>query len=215
MFTGIVEEIGVVKNIAATAAGRRIVIESKTVAAGVKPGESVSVNGVCLTAVGSSDTDGPDRKGRLVADILQRTWELTNLSKLKPGAKVNLEGALRVGERIGGHFVLGHVDDQGVVESRGTSGGDVVLGVSVKSELEDGLVPRGSVAIDGVSLTIARVQRGIFYVHLIPFTANSTTLGSRTVGSSVNIELDILGKFVKKQSPETITEEFLRKKGFL
>jgi riboflavin synthase len=215
MFTGIVEKVGVVRSITTTPTGRKISIEAGAVADGMTPGDSVSVNGVCVTVIELVSSEVAAGAAELVADILQKTWELTNLSTLGPGSRVNLERALRMGGRIGGHFVLGHVDGQGIVESREMRGGDLVLGISVKSELERGLVPRGSVAVDGVSLTIARLRRGIFYVHLIPFTRNSTSLGSASVGSCVNIELDILGKYVGRQVPEAITREYLRAKGFL
>jgi riboflavin synthase len=215
MFTGIVEKVGVVRSITATPTGRNISIEAGSVADGMTPGDSLSVNGVCVTVIELVSSDAATGAAQLVADILQKTWEMTNLSKLGPGSKVNLEGALRMGGRIGGHFVLGHVDGQGIVESREMRGGDLVLGISINAELERGLVPRGSVAVDGVSLTIARLRRGMFYVHLIPFTRNSTSLGSTSVGSCVNIELDILGKYAGRQVPATITREYLRAKGFL
>jgi riboflavin synthase len=215
MFTGIVEKVGVVRSIATTPTGRKISIEAGTVADGMNPGDSISVNGVCVTVIELVSSESATRVDELVADILQKTWEVTNLSTLGPGSKVNLERALRMGGRIGGHFVLGHVDGQGIVESREIRGGDLVLGISVNAELEGGLVPRGSVAVDGVSLTIARLLRGIFYVHLIPFTRNSTSLGSASVGSCVNIELDILGKYAGREAPEAITREYLRAKGFL
>jgi len=154
-------------------------------------------------------------RGRLAADILQRTWELTNLNALKPHEGVNLEGALRLGDRIGGHFVLGHVDGQGTIISRRSEGDDLVLGISVSEALMEGIVLRGSIALDGISLTVAGMDADAFYVHGIPFTVQNTTIGGKPVGGSVNIELDILGKYVSRNRAQGITEAFLREHGFL
>jgi riboflavin synthase len=202
-----------VESIRPTATGRRISILSSTVAAGAAPGSSVAVNGVCLSVVRCAPPVSKRDRARIEADILQRTWEVTNLSLLKPRDKVNLEPALRMGDRLGGHFVLGHVDGRGSILSRAREGGDVVLGISVGRELERGLVPRGSVAVDGVSLTVARVESGIFYVHCILLTLQATTLGARPVGSMVNLEIDVLGKYTARERESGITEEFLREHG--
>lgn len=215
MFSGVIEEVGIVESVGLTRSGRRISIRSAIVAAEVGGGESVAVNGVCVTVVGSAPPESLPAGGRLVADILQRTWEVTNLSLLRPGSAVNLEGALRVGDRLGGHFVLGHVDGQGIVRSLRREGSDMVMGISVSSGLGKGLVPRGSVAVDGVSLTIARLAGNLFYVHLIPYTLSHTTLGGNRAGDRVNIELDVLGKYVNRQRGEAISKKFLRDAGFL
>ena len=215
MFTGIIEEVGVVKAISTTATGHRLVVQSRTVAAEAKPGESIAVNGVCLTVVEFAPPASPSGAGWFAADILQRTWEVTNLSALSPGNSVNLERALRAGDAVGGHFVLGHVDGQGIICSRRTEGTDFVMGISVESKLAEGLVPRGSVAVDGVSLTVARSYTGIFYVHLVPYTLGATTLGRKLDGNRVNVEVDILGKYAGRQSGEGITKEFLSEQGFI
>ena len=215
MFTGIIEEIGVVENIVATPAGRRIAIISGTVAAGAERGASVALNGVCVTVVECSPPVSASRKGRLAADILKKTWELTNLNALKPNEGVNLERALRLGDRIGGHFVLGHVDGQGTIISRRSEGDDLVLGISVGGALMEGIVLRGSIAVDGISLTVARTDADAFYVHCIPFTLQNTTLGSRQVGGRVNIELDVLDRYASRKRAQGITESFLREHGFL
>jgi riboflavin synthase len=209
LFTGIIREIGVVRNIAATAEGRRIEIASSIVAAGLAAGDSVAVNGVCLTAVGF-----PSGGGGFAADVLGRTWELTTIGALKPGDTVNLEPSLRAGDSIGGHFVLGHVDGQGTLLSREERGPDTVLAVRPDRDLLEGLVLRGSLALDGVSLTIARLERDLFHVHLIPFTLRHTSLGRKPPGSRLNIELDVLGKHARRAGGAGLTEEFLRDKGF-
>jgi len=215
MFTGIIEEIGVVERIVATTTGRRIAILSGTVAAGAERGASVAVNGVCVTVVECSPPVSAFQRGRLAADILQRTWELTNLNALKPHEGVNLERALRLGDRIGGHFVLGHVDGRGTIISRRSEGDDLVLRISANEALMEGIVLRGSIALDGISLTVAGMDAGAFYVHCVPFTVQNTTLGSKPVGGSVNIELDVLGKYASRNRAQGITEAFLREHGFL
>jgi len=215
MFTGIIEEVGLVESIAATPSGRRVSILSDTVAAGAERGASVAVNGVCVTVVECSPPISASVKGRLAADILTRTWELTNLSALKPNDGVNLERALRLGDRVGGHFVLGHVDGQGTIISRRREGDDLVVGISANETLMKGIVLRGSIAVDGISLTVAKMDAGAFYVHCIPFTIRNTTLGSTPVGGRVNLELDVLGKYASRDRAQGITEAFLREHGFL
>ena len=137
------------------------------------------------------------------------------LNALKPNEGVNLERALRLGDRIGGHFVLGHVDGQGTIISRRSEGDDLVLGISVGGALMEGIVLRGSIAVDGISLTVARTDADAFYVHCIPFTLQNTTLGSRQVGGRVNIELDVLDRYASRKRAQGITESFLREHGFL
>ncbi|MDD5557689.1 MAG: riboflavin synthase [bacterium] len=215
MFAGIIEEIGIVEAVRATAAGRAVVIRSGAVAADAAPGSSVAVNGACLTVTACVRPEGR-RQGRFTADLLDRTRSLTNLGALRPGDAVNLERALRAGDRIGGHFVLGHVDGQGVVVSRRREGGDLVLVIRAGAGIAEGLVPRGSVAVDGVSLTVARVDADSFHVHCIPLTLRTTTLGRREVGSRVNLETDVIGRHAARHLPGgRITEAFLREHGFL
>jgi len=159
-------------------------------------GESLSVNGVCLTVA------RPD-VFRVVTETLRRT----NLGDLRRGDQVNLERALRPMDRIGGHFVQGHVDGTGIVRKNGA-----LLRVEVPHELSSGMVSKGSIAVDGVSLTLVEVGREHFSCALIPHTRKHTTLGGRRAGDRVNIELDVLGKYVYRQS--RITPEFLRRAGF-
>ncbi len=175
MFTGIVQERGRV----ASFDGGRLVVESGVRAA---IGDSVAVNGVCLTVV-----DAPD--GRLAFDVVQET-----LDRTKPfGDEVNLEGALRAGEPLGGHYVQGHVDGVGTVRSTG----DLVW-IDVAPALRRYIVEKGSIAVDGVSLTVAAVDEGGFAVALVPHTLEVTTLGTLDAGESVNLEVDILAKYVER-----------------
>ncbi len=160
-------------------------------------GESVAVNGACLTV---------NERGRF--DVVKETMRKTNLGDLRPGARVNLERALRPADRIGGHFVQGHVDVTGVVRENGS-----LLRVEVEPVWATGLVPKGSVAVDGVSLTVVDVGRDCFTCALIPHTRKHTTLGRRRPNERVNLEFDILGKYVQKRS--RITPEFLRQAGYL
>jgi riboflavin synthase len=214
VFTGLVEEIGVVERIESAPAGRRIAIRARLALEGTGPGASVAVNGVCLTVIRIDAPPGGSGRGRLVADVLGRTWEVTALGALGPGSAVNLERALRAGDRMGGHFVLGHVDGTGVVESRRTEGGDRVLRIAAPPRLAHGFVPRGSVAVDGVSLTVARVHGRRFEVHCIPATLERTTLGRLRPGARVNLETDILGKYAQTRSVGGITAASLEEKGF-
>jgi len=214
MFTGIIEEIGVVEAVDATVEGRRVTIRCSSIVAGCNPGDSVAVNGVCLTVIQCHPVNSRMRNGYISADILRRTWEVTNLRMVAPGAHVNLESALRAGDRVGGHFVLGHVDGVGTIRSRGKKDGDIILGISADEALERGIVRGGSIAVDGVSLTVARSESTLFSVHLIPFTLRATTLGTLQIGRLVNLELDIMGKHLCEKRSGDITEEFLKSRGF-
>ncbi len=191
MFCGIVEKMGrVVK------AGKKLVVETGW--DDLVHGESVAVNGTCLTVV-------RNRNGRADFDVVRETLKKTNLGDLKRGSKVNLERSLRVGDRISGHFVQGHVDGTGCILQRGTT-------MRVESPLSRELVPKGSVAVDGVSLTVVDVDPGSFTIALIPTTLRLTTLGRVRRGDRVNLEIDILSKYVR--NPSSITEEFLAKAGY-
>lgn len=163
----------------------------------LRRGDSVAINGVCLTVV----TPG-------AFDVVAETLRKTNLGRLRTREQVNLERPLRPMDRLGGHFVQGHVDGTGIVRKNGAE-----LRVEVAPELSSGMVPKGSIAVDGVSLTIVEVERDSFTCALIPTTRKRTTLGFRKPGDRVNLELDILGKYARKSS--RITPEFLREAGFL
>ena len=208
MFTGLVQRIGTVKRVSR---GRGLVLEVAADVAWPRPlesGESVAVNGVCLTAV---RCDGP----RFTADVLRETESRTGLGELVPGAKVNLERAVRAGEALGGHLVQGHVDGRGVVSAILPKGRDVQLRVRCGRVLAAQSVLKGSVTIDGVSLTISALGDDWLGVDLIPTTARETTLGAKRVGDGVNLEGDVVGKYLAKGAARPgLTEAALAVAGF-
>lgn len=191
MFTGIIEHIGTVTSVSPTPAGRRLTIDLGPLAADLRDGESVSVDGVCLTAAGRSGTAAS-------FDVVPETLSRTSLGSLGPGSRVNLERSLRVGDRLGGHFVQGHVDATGAVARLGRVGEAVELEVAIPPGFSDYLIEKGSVAIAGVSLTLVTVRKDRFSVALIPFTLERTTLGTLRSGDPVNLEGDLIGKWVRK-----------------
>ncbi len=187
MFTGIVETIGTVR------ARRKdeVVIEPENRLSNVRPGESILVDGVCLTVDRA-------RAGALSFRLLPETVRVSTLGLLKPGARVNLERALRTGIRLGGHLLLGHVDGRGRILSRVEKSGSVTLEVQVPPGLVSGLVPKGPIAIDGVSLTLdPRIERNRARVHLVSQTLARTTLGRKKKGDRVNLELDLIVKYLR------------------
>ena len=208
MFTGLVQRIGTVKRVSR---GRGLVLEVAADVAWPRPlesGESVAVNGVCLTVV---RCDG----SRFTADVLRETESRTGLGELAPGAKVNLERAVRAGEALGGHLVQGHVDGRGVVSAILPKGRDVQLRVRCGRVLAAQSVLKGSVTIDGVSLTISALGDDWLGVDLIPTTARETTLGAKRVGDGVNLEGDIVGKYLAKGAARPdLTESALAAAGF-
>ncbi len=191
MFTGIVERVGEVREATPTGEVVRFALEAGPVAEGVAIGDSVAINGACLTVTRAE-------AGTLYFEAVQETLQRTSLSGLGPGTRVNLERALRADQRLDGHIVQGHVDATGEVERLERRGDDVRLYVRCPAEFADQLVEKGSVAIDGVSLTVVGVRDAGFDVALIPHTLAITTLGDRQPGDRVNLEADVLGKYVKK-----------------
>jgi len=191
MFTGIVEVIGSVAELQRRGDITALVINAPGVTEGVRIGDSVAVNGCCLTV---TVIDGD----RLSFEAVKETLEKTSLGDLAAGSHVNLERAMRVGGRLDGHIVQGHVDGTGRVRSFVREGDDVRLAVDCGPEIGDFLVDKGSVTIDGVSLTVVEVDEEGFDVALIPHTLKATTLGERKVGDRVNLEADVLGKYVKR-----------------
>ena len=209
MFTGLIQRIGTVKRVSR---GAGLVLEIAADEAWAKPleeGESVAVNGVCLTVV---KCDG----ARFTADVLRETESRTGLGELFPGAKVNLERALRAGDAMGGHIVQGHVDRRGKILAKTPKGRDFQLKVECGRVLAAESVLKGSIAIDGVSLTISGLGEDFLAVDLIPTTAAETTLGEKRVGDMVNLEGDIVGKYVAKRAGmSTLDEAALRDAGFI
>jgi riboflavin synthase len=191
MFTGLVESLGNVERVEAEGAGKRLVISAPDVAPEMSVGESLAVNGACLTVV--------ERSGRqLHFQAVPETLAKTNLGNLKPGDVVNLERPLAVNGRLGGHFVQGHVDGIGRIAERVRQGKWEMVWFSCPAELTAQMVTKGSVAVDGISLTLVDVASDRFSVALIPHTLSHTTLGQKKPGDSVNIETDLLAKYVHK-----------------
>lgn len=210
MFTGLIQRIGTIKRVSR---GAGLVLEIAADVPWTKPleeGESVAVNGVCLTVVKCDQS-------RFTADVLRETELRTGLSELMPGQKVNLERALRAGDAMGGHIVQGHVDCRGEVIAREPKGRDFQLRVRCGRVLAAQSVLKGSITIDGVSLTISALGDDWLGVDLIPTTAKETTLGSKKVGERVNLEGDVVGKYIAKaaQSKTGLTEEALLRAGFI
>lgn len=192
MFTGIVEELGTVKKINRKAKDSEFTFEvGKMELKEVILGDSISVNGTCLTVTSLG-------KNTFTVDASNETLKTTNLGKLKVGDKVNLERALKADDRLGGHIVNGHVDGVGTVISRAKKGESYEFMFSVPKKLSKYIVEKGSVAIDGVSLTVNSIRGGYFIVNIIPYTQQETTFGSLKKDSIVNIECDIIGKYVEK-----------------
>jgi riboflavin synthase len=196
MFTGIVKELGQVESIDRSDDGARLRIRAE-LASELAEGDSVSVNGACLTATAAGD-------GAFEADVMHQTLSLTTLGELEPSSPVNLELALRATDRLGGHVVQGHVDGTGTVAELADDGFARRLRVELPDELLPYVVERGSIAIEGVSLTVAELEDPMVEVSLIPETLERTTLGRAEPGDRLNVECDVLARYVKRQlSPST------------
>lgn len=191
MFSGIIEALGTVADIRPEPPGCRLVIHEPKIAEKTKLADSISVNGCCLTVI---DVAGPTFAFQAGPETLART----NLGDLKPGSRVNLERALAVGDRLGGHFVSGHIDGVGTLESRHDQGDWSLFWFQVPRRLSRQMASKGSIAVDGVSLTIVDSEPDRFSVALIPYTLAVTTLGPLQVGGKVNLETDILAKYVER-----------------
>ena len=191
MFTGIVEETGQVVAFTQAAAAWRLQIAARTALHQVALGDSIAVNGCCLTVAAFDEH-------HLFFDVLEETRRLTNFSALAANARVNLERSLRFDGKVGGHFVSGHIDGQGVIETFEVRGKDTYLRVRTPAGSGRYLILKGSIAIDGMSLTVAEVAGDVFAVWLIPTTLEVTNVGARRVGECVNLEFDLLGKYVEK-----------------
>jgi len=207
MFTGIIEEIGKITS----AQPRQLVITASEVLQGMELGGSMAVNGVCLT-IAALDTDS------FSVDIMPETLKRTNLGLLSAGDEVNLERPLTLGGRLGGHLVQGHVDGTGRVVSMTRVGGEVIIGFEAQPEVLRYVVEKGFIAIDGISLTVVDYDRTSFHVSVVDYTLKHTTLGIRHVGDLVNLEVDIIAKYVEqlaRSSDKGLTIGFLREHGFV
>jgi riboflavin synthase len=210
MFTGIIESMGVVKMITRKGDDVLLEIDTSMNLDDVKVGDSIAVSGACLTVTRMNDRG-------FVADVSAETLVKTTLRTLNRGDRVNLEKALRLNSFLGGHLVLGHVDGVGHIFERLEKSNSIIFGVEIDKELSKYIVPKGSIAIDGVSLTVNRCEKNSFYVNIIPHTASETTLDARKVRDPVNIETDILGKYIEKliHPDKEIDMGFLSEHGFL
>ena len=195
MFTGIVEEAGVVERVKSAAKAIALTVRAHVTGRGLKPGGSLAVNGCCLTATKIL----PRGKFKLVQfDLLQETWRRTNLQFAHPGSRVNLERPLRATGEFGGHFVTGHIDGVGKIIRWERAGRDCVLDITAPPGVMRYVVQKGSIAVDGISLTVAGVQKKSFRIWIIPHTYEITALRERKVGDAVNLEADLLGKYAEK-----------------
>lgn len=220
MFTGIVEEIGVVEKIRKGAVSSTISIKGELIFSDLKVGDSVAVNGVCLTVTSFS-------KNVFNADVMHETFNRSTLSNLKVGTNVNLERAMLANGRFGGHIVSGHIDGTGVITDVTKDDNAIWYSIRANNKILEYIVEKGSIAIDGISLTVAKVSNESFSVSVIPHTATVTTLSKKAVGDTVNLENDVVGKYIGKflgmaqnsdkeinSSESKITKEFLTKFGF-
>ena len=214
MFTGIIEHLGKVRQIKRHANSATVIVDIGRLSNDVGLGDSVSLNGACLTATRI-------RNQEVSFDVSGETLQKTTIGELRVSDQVNVERSLKIGGRLGGHFVSGHVDGVGVISKKETAKGQCTLVVSVDEDLVNMMIKKGSVAVDGISLTIVDLEDTLFSVAIVPYTIDATTLGFKKVGQRVNIETDMLGKWVKKisatpkKSRPGITEEILVEKGFL
>jgi len=211
MFTGIVEEMGTVTTFRRHAGGARLAVAAATVLVGTVPGDSVNVNGVCLTVVEKEPSE-------FSADIALETLKVSNIGDVSSGQKVNLERALQLSARVGGHLVTGHVDAVGRIRERRQEGNSWRFFIEAPEIALRYMVKKGSVAVDGISLTVADMDRTGFAIAMIPHTAKLTTLGFKAAGDSVNVETDVIGKYIEKllsgRLEGGVNLELLKRTGF-
>jgi riboflavin synthase len=217
MFSGIVEEMGAITVLRKTLAGTKLTILASTVMDDLKIGDSVSVDGICLTVVSRSERD-------FSVEVSPETLSVTTLGSFAVGLPVNLERAMKLNERIGGHLVAGHVDGVGVIRSRRQDANAIMFTIEAPQQILRYCVVKGSVTVDGISLTINGVSDNGFYVSIIPHTAKATTLGLKQVNDPVNLESDLIGKYVERllqergQLPKptiSIDKDYLQKRGLI
>ena len=218
MFTGLVAELGTVQRLARQGNSYHLTVGAQKVLQNLKIGDSVAVNGACLTVVRMDDSG-------FTADVMPETVRLTNIGSLKPGSRVNLERTLRLCDGLDGHIVSGHVEGLGTISEQRPEGIAVVVTIATPPELLKYIIKKGSIAIDGISLTVTEVTDTSFSVSLIPHTAKETTLGFKKVGDSVNLETDILGKYVERMltwnkqtqagKADTLNMQMLLENGFV
>lgn len=211
MFTGLIREVKAVRNFARSGNVYRLEVASELIGKDAVIGDSVSVNGVCLTLV-------EKKAGLLGFDVMEETVRRTALSSIRSNDKVNLEDSVRAGGPLGGHFVLGHVDCVGTIKKIGNAAGEYTVEIEFPGEFSHLVVEKGSIALDGISLTVGEVGRGSLKVYIIPHTLNATNLSLKRGGDKVNIEFDIIGKYLARfrdlDKKGGVTEQFLKQMGF-
>lgn len=210
MFTGIIEEIGTIEKIKMGTDAMQLEIKATKVLSDVQLGDSIAVNGVCLTVTQFSSD-------RFYADVMPETYYATNLTSLQKGMPVNLERAMHANGRYGGHFVSGHVDGIATIKSKKTISNAIYVELIVADELLENCIVKGSITLDGTSLTIFALQKNTLTVSLIPHTSQQSVLGMKKVGEQVNVETDLLGKYVKQHvqaKSSIVTRDFLKRNGF-
>lgn len=213
MFTGLVEELGIIRSLAGGDPAK-LTLTAPMIASGAQIGDSVAINGVCLTVTGISGDE-------LLFDVVRETLSKSDLGSLKMGDKVNLERALTAGKQLGGHFVQGHADGVGKITAINRTSRTAEMRISASDDIMKYVVPKGSIAVDGISLTVASVQPGSFTIAVIPHTLENTNLEGKRVGDAVNLEADILGKYVerflalRKGETSGVTEQLLADAGYL
>ena len=195
MFTGIIEETGTVESIHPGDKSIRLTLTLRKTGGGLKVGDSLAVNGCCLT-VAKLTTKGRAKTAQF--DLLKETWNLTNLQHCRAGSLVNLERSLEAGGRLGGHFVTGHIDGMGKITTWEKTGDDHQLQIAAPENVMRYVIHKGSIAVDGISLTVAAVEKESFTIWIIPHTFESTALSERAVSDAVNLEADMLGKYVER-----------------
>ena len=216
MFTGLIEEIGTVESIKKGPKSATISIEAKKILEDIMPGDSIATNGVCLTVTSFTPHS-------FEVDVMAETMRKSNLNSLSPGNKVNLERALKLGDRLGGHIVSGHIDGTGTIEDFRQEDNAVWVSITAPPDILKYIINKGSIAVDGISLTVAYVDNKCFKVSIIPLTKDETTLIGKNIGDEVNLEVDMIGKYVerllsfKEDNPHnsSIDMNFLSEHGFL
>jgi len=187
MFTGIVEELGSVKSFTKQGKVYRLAVEAQVILEGTKIGDSIAVNGVCLTAVMIN-------RPIITFEVMAETAQITTLGRIRVSDKVNLERSLKMGDRVSGHFVLGHVDCESVIRTKGYVGENLSFEIAIRQEFAGYVILKGSIAVDGISLTVSQKKANAVVVYIIPHTLKNTTLGFKGPSDKVNIEFDILAK---------------------
>ena len=210
MFTGIIEEVGKIKNIQG-GTNYKLTIAASKILEDIHLGDSIAVNGICLTTISWDN-------GSFTVDVMRETLERTSLHRLRAGSFVNLERALAANGRFGGHIVSGHIDGTGEIINIRRDANAVLYKIKTSEKIMEFIIEKGSIAIDGISLTVAKVDRSAFYVSVIPHTLENTILLRKKTGDIVNLENDIVGKYIKsftdKNSNSTLCESFLKSNGF-